>query len=482
MVARATSASGGAVPTFGSPVQRTSKFRNKSRSKTQDAMDNYSIIYTTGELFSDGTSIDLLQDAQTGRLRLLVFDGKRCRIAPEIQFRGSVYQPAHLNDSIMQAMRLPSECGPFEKTGELFTAVQELFTGHGFPKDVALPTTYFGFASWFARFLPAAPCLLIAGPRPEVVLFLELLSAVVRHPLPLGDVTRSGLCSLPIHLQPTLLIDQQRISRSTWGLLLSSNHHTANIPRKDGLVNIFCAKAVFCEDMVYAANIGDGTFKINIPPSRGRLPILMAPDKNKITSAFQSRFLAYRLRNICKVRDSQCDFPEFDSRVRILGRVLGAPIVDAPEHQANLGLLLRNYQEGIRASKSLDLRCVVIEALLVHCHEKSEEKLHVGELTKTVNLIMKGRGQTTESTPESIGAILRDHNFCPKRDRQGYAILLNGGNPRYVHQLARTYDVAAAQGIPEKCLHCAEMLADVDTRSPYNSSQSRKNRVGPSSA
>lgn len=447
------------MPTFRNSVQRNSKSRHKSCPRTQSTHDCKSIIYTSGELLCDGTSIDLLQEAKTGRLRLLLSDGKKCQIAPEIEFRGRLYRPANINPSILSVMTLPSKCGDFEKTGELFTAVRELFTSRGFPKDVALSTTYFNFATWFARVLHAAPCLLIAGPGPEVVLLLELLSCLVRHPLPLGDVTRSGLCSLPMDLEPTLLIDRQGISRSTWGLLGRSNLLAANVPRKGGVVNVFCAKAVFCEDTKYAGNCGAGTLQIRIPPSRGRLPILSATDRDEITSVFQSRFLAYRARNIYKVRDSQCDFPEFDSTIRILGRTLGAPIVDSPELQVDLLPLLRNYQEIIQASKLLHLRYVTVEALLLHCHEKPGGKLHVGQLTKTVNLILKGRGETTEYTPESIGAILREHSFSPKRDSQGYGILLNDGTRRFIHELAVRFGVAAGQKGGRKCLHCAELLA-----------------------
>jgi len=466
MVARATSHRGGAVPAFRNSVKRNSKSGKESRPRTQNPDDNESVIYTSGELLSDGTCIDLLQEAQTGRLRLLLSDRNKCRMASEVAFRGSIYRPVNIHHSILQVIRLPSKWGHCEKTGELFTAVRELFTSHGFPKHIALPTTYFSFATWFSRFLPVAPCLLIAGPRPEAMLLLELLACLVRHPLPLGDISRSGLCSLPMHLELTLLIDQQGISRSTWGLLGGSNLLTANVPRKDGLVNIFCAKAVFCEETVYRGNFGDGTFQINIPPSRGRLPILSATDKDEIVSVFQSRFLAYRAQNIYKVRDSQCDFPEFDSRIRILGRVLGAPIVDAPELQADLIPLLRANQAAIRASKLLDLRCVVIEALLLHCHEKSGEKLRVGQLTKNVNLILKGRGEITEFTPESIGTILRDQGFSPKRGSPGYGILLNESNRRFIHELAIRFGVAAAQEGAGKCLHCAEMRASDESGSP----------------
>src|SRR6266478_7059322 len=86
------------------------------------------------------------------------------------------------------------EMRSFESTVELFTAARELLMSRGFPEEVALTSTYFVFPTWFPEFLPIAPCLSIAGPRPEAALLLQLLGWLVRRPLPLGDVTRSGLC------------------------------------------------------------------------------------------------------------------------------------------------------------------------------------------------------------------------------------------------------------------------------------------------
>ena len=189
-------------------TQPNSKFPNKSRAKIQRGGEERSAIRTSGEVFDDGSSISLLREAGTGSLCLLVCEGENRIIAPEVQFRGRLYRPADINPSILLAMRLPLKCGHFESTGELFTAVRDLLMNRGFPEEAALPSTYFVFSTWFPEFLPIAPCLLIAGPRPEVALLLQLLGCMVRNPLPLGDLTRDGFCSLPMDLRPTLLIEQ----------------------------------------------------------------------------------------------------------------------------------------------------------------------------------------------------------------------------------------------------------------------------------
>lgn len=442
-------------PAFGRQPSSTQKFKTKFH----HANSKQEAIHTCGVLFSDGTLIEVIQDAATGRLCLLVSEGDDHKIAPEVKFRGRIYRPANINRSIFCATRFPLKREGFGSTAELFTEVRNTFMSRGFAEEVALPATYFNFAAWFPDCLPAAPCLSISGPEAEARLLLELLGCMVRHPLPLAEITRSGFCSLPMILQPTLLI-QTRASRSAWELLTASNNRKAYIVWRGSLLGMSCAKAVYAGEAAEGADLGDSVLKINLTPSRGRLPVLDGRDQQKISERFQAKFLDYRCRNVMKVRESRCDFPELDSSIRILGRILGAPIADAPELQADLAPLLREYQEGIRASKWLDLRCVTLEAILHHCHEEPGRRVRVGRLADTVNLILKGRGETTEFEPEVIGGILRRQlGFSPKRDSPGFFILLDNRVRRYAHLLAHSYDVAAVQECIAKCSHCSAILA-----------------------
>ncbi len=435
---------------------------NKSRTRIRHAHVDRSPIYTSGEVFSDGASIELIQEAATQRLCLAVSDGEDCRIASQIEFRGRVYQPPDINPSILRAIKLPSQYGHFKSTAELFTSVQQLLMSRGFPEEAASIASYVSFATWCVEFLPVAPCLLIAGSRPEAVLLLQLLGCLVRRPLPLGEVTRRGLCSLPMDLQLTLLIDQKRISRSVWDLLSASNRRSANIVRNDGLVNILCAKAIYCGDAVQIDNFGDCTLQINLLPSHGRMPILDDKDEREISEEFQAKMLAYRSRNIAKVRESQFDLPNFSSGIRILGRALGASIVDAPEIQAGLCPLLRAYEEARKTSLWLDPRCVVIEAALYHCHEASNKRVLVGEITKTSSTIFRGRGEARQLEAREIGALLRALGLYAKRGGKGYALRLDDGVRRYIHQLAHRYEVATTQEGVAQCSHCAEILGAGD--------------------
>ncbi len=443
--------------------------RKSSPPRTPDAVttDRRSPIETTGEVFSNGQSIELVLDAETGRPTLLFSDGEKCTVLPRVEYLGRVYVPADLSPSILRAVTWPTKCIDYGSTNKLFAAVQEMFTNHAFADEVALPTTHVVFSSWFPECLPAAPCLSITGPRPEATLLLQLLDCLVRHALPLAEVSRAALCSLPMDLHPTLLIDHEHLSRSTRRLLSASNNRNAYIPRKGSLVNIYCAKAIYRGDVLGDGLFGDAALQINLAPSRGKSPILDAKAQQEIASELQPQLLAYRLKNLAKVRASEFDLPGFASPIRILARVLGACIADAPELQAGLLPLLEEYEERIRGERWVDLRCIVIEALLSHCHTGQKDRVHVGEIAARTGTILKGRGETPARDPELfklVGGILRELGFSPKRESKGYAMRLTDSVRRRIHQLARDHDVAAVQEGVALCPHCAEILGVGDTR------------------
>jgi hypothetical protein len=407
----------------------------------------------------DGTSAELVREPATGHLSWLVFDQNSSKISRQVEFQDLASAPAGFNPSILRAITLPSKCGNLRPTAELFAAVREPLTRHGFPEIVAFPASYFIFSSWFPECLPVAPCLWITGPRHESDLLLQLLRCMVRHPLPLRDVTRGGLFSLPMDLQLTLLIAQEKMSRSIWELLCASNHRNAYIPLKGSLQNIFCAKAVYRGFGYAEENFDDSALHINLSPSQGRFPILDPKEMQEIVENLQPALLAYRLRNIAKVRESMFDLPELSSGIRILARVLGAPIVGSPELQAGLVPVLREYHEESMAAHWFDPRCIAIEAALYHCHNGEEGKIHVGKITDTANAILKGRGKTTQLEAKEIGTILRSQGLSPKRDRKGFAIRLDDRICRQIHQLANSFHVAAAQADIGMCTHCAEITA-----------------------
>jgi hypothetical protein len=270
---------------------------------------------------------------------------------------------------------LPDERAAQPPTAELFAGILGAFKARGFADTAALTATYFAFSTWFSAFLPCAPCLLISGPGPEARLLVDLLECVVRNPIPISELTRGGFLSIDMDLEPTLLIAQERIADSLWELVRASNHRNAQVPSANGMRKIYCAKVMYVGDESLDVGSDESLLQINLSPLRGRVPFLEPNDKSDLIAEFQPRMQAYRQQNYVQVCDSRFDLPELGSASRILARVLGAPIVAAPEVQASLGPLLRDYQDAIRAELWLNPRCVVIEAVLSRCHDGKSERM-----------------------------------------------------------------------------------------------------------
>jgi hypothetical protein len=456
------------VPRDKKPPSRRKPHRAEdSRKRISRSGDCFLPIPTCGELFDDGGSIDLLFDPAAGRLALVSWDGRKYRIAPSVEHGGRIFRPVDLDPSILRAVTLPTSVSLYGSTEQLFTTVQQLLARYGFPAEVALAATFFLFSTWHIENLSIAPCLRIFGPEPEANLLLQLLGCLVRRSLSLGEVTRKSLCTVLEDLRPTLIVRREQQNSSAMRLLAASDNRHSYFQWKGGLVNIFCAKAIYYGNLLH--NDFSNGLAVNLNPFREKLPVFHAKAAQETVAQLQSKLLAYRLQNISKVADSQFDVPEFNSGIRVLARAMGSCVVDAPHLQSQLIALLQDYQEKIRAQSWLDLRCVAIEALLSGCHkpEAADGKVYVGKSTEIVRAILKGRGRTTRLDPQAIGGIWRALDLSPKRDRHGCAIRLSEEVCRRIHKLAVDYDVAAMQDGQGHCAYCAEIVGGDSTEKRY---------------
>lgn len=417
-------------------------------------------VETAGEFLSDGRIVEPISDGATGSLKLLVSNGQTCTLASRVDCEGRTYVPLHLDPLALRAIRFPDKASEYGSTQKLFSALQEQFIICGFTEEVAVLTPYFLFGTWFSDYLPAAPCLLITGPRTEASFFFQLLDCLVRHPLSLVEFNSTGLADV-MRAHPTLLINQELYKAATLKMLLATNHHNAYVPQRRGLVDFYCAKAVYMGIAAAEDCFDYPALHVALTPLRRKLPVLDLKARHLIASRFQPMLLGYRLRNINGVRESELDFPEFAPPVRILARVLGSCLIDSLDLQIGLLNLLREHQEEMRAGTWDSLRCVLIEALLAHCHsERIDEPVYVGQCTEDAKLILIGRGSPKTLKPKTVGRLLRTSlKLKLKRDGKGWAIRLTAAVRRKVHELARDFDVAASQLGGAKCGLCSEVFA-----------------------
>jgi hypothetical protein len=428
------------------------KFTRVANPKTSRS-NSQTIFSTHGEIFPDGSTLDLVWCANNERPRLHHFDGKSAHIGDQLVAGGRQFRPAEL-DGDARRVRLPKKCIPYASATKLFTDLRELFARYGFSPEVALVGTFYCVATWFADILPAAPCLVIVGPALEAGLFLDVLSCVARRSLAISEFTRAAISVLPMQLRPTLLIAAESLSKASLALFQTSNRRPALVPVKGRLEDIYCAKAIHCPVILGGSHIGDCALQVDLLPFSSRLPVLDHASREEIAVQFQGRLLDYRARNVMQVQQSSFDATDLTSSARMLARVYGAPIFGAAELQAELLKLLRTHDEQRYESNLTNLQYVVVESLLHHLHKEPGTRIGVGKLTATANAILLGRGDAAARDPREIGAVLKSLSVRKKRQKDGFAFVLEKELNRSIHQVARALGVMVTRhGAPE-CSYC----------------------------
>ena len=276
-------------------------------------------------------------------------------------------------------------------------------------------------ASHVIESLNIAPCLLLTGSvTMEAVRVLRVLAALCRHSLPLVSLTVEALSALPKALRPTILLHAPEQGALAESLIRTSSLRGFGVLRKDALQHLFCAKAIYIGREPLQRPSMESCIRIQIVPARGPMTVWDEGSEAELASEFQPKLLAYRLANLHKVRASSFDVPEFSGQARDLARSLGASIVGDPELQEFVIPLLRAQDQAIRVERTTELESLIVEALLVLCHESTADRVHVGEVTKLVNGIRKGRGESMVSKAREVGAKLRALGLFSERDAKGY--------------------------------------------------------------
>jgi hypothetical protein len=423
---------------------------------------------TYGEVIED-FSIDLIGDGQRDNLLLCVSDGKKETVMPEFEIGEHVFYPGNLPIAYRDAIRFPGRSAEFGSGERLFAELIDLFSSCGLQSTTASRLALFALASWFSDVLAAAPTLFIAGWSPEAEFLLDMLWCVVRRGLHISEFTQRVLCSLPMEVHPTLLINAGEISAASLKLLRTTNRRRACVPQKGKLVNLYCAKCI------YIGPIGDGSansvgFQIALPPPSGTLPTLDERRCHELTQTFQTKLLTYRLRNILRVRDSQFDAVGLTPHSRMLARIFGAPLLGVPALESHLMQVLEEHEDEARDQAMTDFNSVVLEAAIQNVHTKPGDYVFVGEIAETANSILRGRGDVAQHHAREVGAILSSFGLKKKRKPRGESILLDSTVAIHLHQLARQLGVlnTAPKG---QCALCEQNGADsrrVPTRGKHS--------------
>lgn len=419
-----------------------------------------SIVRTAGEALEDGTLLELLSpQPRSTQLALLCRQGKRSWTGRRIRLGSRLYTPADIPESVLRQMCLPAKPASCRSARALFDALVQNFRDTlRLPTREAQVSAYFDISTTFVDCLRIAPCLTVfAAETGDALQYLQVLGASSRHALTLADLQSGGVSQLPRGLYPTLLFCQSAFSSAAVRSLLASQHRGFGVLQRAGIADLYCAKAMIVDEGTPEDLAAMPCAQIYLAPDRD-LPVVSDAALKKIAMTFQPRLLDYRLKNHVAVRNSTFDVPQFEGPIREMARAFGACIVDDPELQAGVVAVLRAEDEATRGARWIKPDSLVVEALMVVCHEPGRTSVYVGDLTKVLNGILAGRQETVELESRRVGQILRSLNLVGGRDAKGYGFLLLNEVRRRIHALARRLDVPQLRENVERCDYCAAAL------------------------
>jgi hypothetical protein len=420
--------------------------------------------------FPDGTLFELVRTANSEIFNLLSWRGKVLKVSDQIQRHGERYAPIQIDPCVSRVLRLPRGVAPPEKTQDLFNATHSLFSRHlDQPECCITQLVAIVFASWLFDRLPMAPLLWIVASRAtSAFATLQLLNLVCRRPLLLVGINRGDMRSLPLCLQPTLLLNEPNLSSAMQRILISSTREGINFPSSHGFLNLFGPKIVCSRSFPSDSQLQSDALQIVLVPTARDITYLDAKLREEIANENQDRFFGYRLRNFNNVQvrdlDAGC---RLTPPMRELARSLGGAIVGDEELQQRVVSTFASQDEQFRAERANSTDAVLIEILLDSSHEIGRRNLRSCELAQRVNALHGGRASEQMISAETAGWKMKSLGLATGRiDSAGNGLELTESARRLIHQLAATYEVLSLQsaGFAPECKLCNEIRAQLARR------------------
>jgi hypothetical protein len=402
------------------------------------------------------TTIDLVR-RKNGELAIIKMQNGRGHSGASVTHNHRIYRIPDLMGTPFSSIPLPhQEPQTYASSGELFQAVNLLFKEHASCSEPAARLlTYWVLATWFTDCFALAPCLVITGPPWEADLLLLLLSYVCRFPLLLAAIGPGAFGSLPMEFTPTLLLREPELNKRMASLLRASTRRSYLTVGSGGVRDLYCAKAVYVGEHGELEMLGPHTIHLEVTPnSESAHRSSRLPSWQQVL-ALQDRLFNYRMACSARVVNSDFDVA-FAPDIRAVAQVLGACILDDPKLRAELVPLLAPHHEQ-RLRRRSDLESIVLNALLLHCHEE-KGRIFVREITQTVNQIYKDRGERLEVSAEEVGHKLKSLGLFTRRlGSGGRGLELDQPTQALVHERADAQQLLSPDETDEGCQHCQRL-------------------------
>jgi len=398
-------------------------------------------IATAGEVFADGSIIELIRGVHGGNPQLILWDGSKESIGLRVEHHGQLYEPAPINASVLQGLILPTHCCPHGSTREFLAETCRLIVNYaGLPEKFASLVGRVILCSALVEAVPVAPSLEIVGPSiARGNRLMELLQCACRHALPLTGVTPAGFCSLASGARFTYLIGQGVVSEKLRELLDDASRRERKIPFRGRLLDLFGVQVIHCNSFIAGDSVPLRSIQIPMVPTEQELPAFDFDARHRITNEFQAKLLSFRRANLGVARKMQFDASEFTPALRDRARSLAAATPDDLELQADVFDLLLEEDAEIRADKLIDPSAIAGEAVLVAWHGSPGGSAYVADLAATAEVMLRGRGEQSTIDPAIFGKLLKLLGFATERDARGKKLRLAEAVRERAQQIVRDF-------------------------------------------
>jgi hypothetical protein len=409
-------------------------------------------IATCGEIFADGSIIELIRGDEDEGPLLMIWDGGSEIVGPVLEHGGRSYEPALTDGSVLRELSLPARCNAHGTTRELLAKICALVVSLvGLDEKSASLIGRVVLCSHLLEAMSVAPTILIVGP--DVARgnrLMELLHCLCWHALRLTGVTPAGFCSLANGARYTYLISQADVSDKLCKLLDDSSRRERKIPFRGRLLDLFGVQVVHCDSHVAGDSRTLRSIQIPMISTGHDLPVFDFDTRHRITDEFQAKLLSFRRANLDASRKMQFDASKFTPTLRDRARSLAAGTPDDRELQTELFDLLREEDAEIRADKLIDANAIAGEAVLVAWDGAQGGTVYVSELAQIVEEILRRRGEQSTIEPAVFGKLLKLLGFTTERDARGKKLVLTEAVRDRAQELVRDFGGSEVSADPSQ--------------------------------
>lgn len=377
----------------------------------------------------------------------LYWDGKQA--TPRCQHPGHFDYPPCDPDALAH-LRLPSRPQPYGSTKKLFSELRLLFeTYTGISRQAAAVSAHSILTTWLMEAVMEAPRLsVIARTGTSAQQFLTLMELLCRRAIRLVDLNCSMFGQLPCAIQPTLLLDLSEISSGVARAIRASSVRGNLALSGRGFVYGFYPMVICTPTpLIQRASLGY-PFEIVLPPTRTpALSLFNEGVRERLAEEFQGKLLLYRLENLSSCRIPDTDLSMLSTATQPLARTLMTAVVGDDQLRESIPNLLREQDEDIVAERAEELDSILVEALLVLCHE-GKPSATCAQIAEIASGVIENRGGRDTPSPESIGRRLAGLGFRSRPiGRTGRGLRFSAAISDQIHNLARSLDVCSMREI-----------------------------------